>query len=113
MGDSPIIGAGIYANDDVAGFSATGHGEYFIRFSIAKDTADRMMYGHMTRTNAMISTLWVRLRDFKDGDGAVIGLDRRGHVEMMWNAVGMFRGYATNREEPVVAEYEGPTASKY
>ena len=112
VGDSPIVGAGVYANDAVAGFSATGHGEYFIRFSIAKDVADRMLYGHQTMKNSMASDLEVMLAQFKDGDGALIGIDRHGHVEMMWNSVGLFRGYATDEEPPVVAEYQGPTASK-
>ena len=112
VGDSPLVGDGVYANDDVAGFSATGHGEYFMRLNIAKDVADRMLYGHMAMANAMISDLWVKLRDYKDGDGALIGIDTHGHVEMMWNSVGMFRGYATDSEPPVVAEYQGPTSSK-
>ena len=112
VGDSPIVGAGVYANDDVGGFSSTGHGEYFIRFSIAKDVADRMLYGHQAMVNAMASDLEVKLREFKDGDGALIGIDRRGHIEMMWNAVGLFRGYATDSEAPVTAEYQGPTRSR-
>lgn len=113
VGDSPIVGAGVYANDDVGGFSATGHGEYFIRFSIAKDVADRMRYGHQSMLNSMISDLNVLLAQYKDGDGALIGIDPSGHVEMRWNSVGLFRGYTTDREPPVVAEYRGPVASKY
>ncbi|HEY2034600.1 MAG TPA: isoaspartyl peptidase/L-asparaginase [Rhizomicrobium sp.] len=111
VGDSPIVGAGVYANDDVAGFSATGHGEYFIRFSISKDVADRIKYGGQSMHDAMKADLKGELMKFKDGDGALIGIDKAGHVEMMWNAVGMFRGYATDTEAPVVAEYDGPTAS--
>lgn len=112
VGDSPIVGAGVYANDDVAGFSATGHGEYFIRFSISKDVADRMKYGGQSMHDAMKADLKGELMKFKDGDGALIGIDKFGHVEMMWNAVGLFRGYATDTEAPVVAEYDGPTASR-
>lgn len=112
VGDSPIVGAGVYANDDVAGFSATGHGEYFIRFSISKDVADRMKYAGQSMHDAMKADLKGELMKFKDGDGALIGIDKSGHVEMMWNAVGLFRGYATDAEAPVVAEYDGPTASK-
>lgn len=111
VGDSPIVGAGVYANDAVAGFSATGHGEYFIRFSISKDVADRMQYGHQSMHDAMAADLKGELMKFQDGDGALIGIDKTGHVEMMWNAVGLFRGYATDRQAPLVAEYEGPTAS--
>ena len=112
VGDSPIVGAGVYAADDVAGFSATGHGEYFIRFSIAKDVADRMRYAHQSMTDAMSADLKDMLGKFKDGDGALIGVDRNGNVVTMWNSVGLFRGFATDKEAPVVAEYEGPSASK-
>ena len=112
VGDSPIVGAGVYADDHVAGFSATGHGEYFIRFSIAKDVADRMAYAHQTMDEAMKTNLKGRLGAFPDADGALIGIDTHGHVAMMWNSVGLFRGYATDSEAPVVAEYEGPTASR-
>ncbi|HEX3809870.1 MAG TPA: isoaspartyl peptidase/L-asparaginase [Rhizomicrobium sp.] len=111
VGDSPIVGAGVYADDNVAGFSATGHGEYFIRFSIAKDVADRMRYGHQAMVNSMASDLEVMLAQYKDGDGALIGIDAQGNVVTMWNSVGLFRGFATDREAPVVAEYQGPSAS--
>jgi isoaspartyl peptidase/L-asparaginase-like protein (Ntn-hydrolase superfamily) len=112
VGDSPIVGAGVYADDKTAGFSATGHGEYFIRFSIAKDVADRMAYGGQTMKAAMSADLHGRLGSFKDGDGALIGIDRSGHIVTMWNSVGLFRGFATNEEAPVTAEYAGPSESR-
>jgi beta-aspartyl-peptidase (threonine type) len=111
VGDSPIIGAGTYA-DDTVGFSATGHGEYFIRLSVAKDVADRVRYAHESLADAMKADIHDRLGAWKDADGALIGLDRDGNVAMDWNAVGMFRGYATDSEAPVVAEYDGPKQSK-
>ena len=112
VGDSPIVGAGVYADDRVAGFSATGHGEYFIRFSIARDVADRMAYAHQSMDEAMAFDIKNKLGAFKDADGALIGIDSRGHVAMIWNSVGLFRGYATDSEKPIVAEYEGPSASR-
>jgi beta-aspartyl-peptidase (threonine type) len=112
VGDSPIVGAGVYADDRVAGFSATGHGEYFIRFSIAKDVADRMAYAHQSMDAAIADDVRGKLGAVKDADGALIGIDSRGHVAMIWNSVGLFRGYATDSEKPVVAEYEGATASR-
>jgi L-asparaginase / beta-aspartyl-peptidase len=112
VGDSPIVGASTYADDAVGGFSTTGHGEYFIRFSISKDVADRMRYAGETMDAAMKENLQDRLAPFKDADGALIGIDARGHVAMQWNRVGLFRGYATDEEAPIVAEYAGPTASK-
>jgi L-asparaginase / beta-aspartyl-peptidase len=112
VGDSPIVGAGVYADDPVGGFSATGHGEYFIRLSVAKDVADRMRYGHQPIGVAMKADIHERLGAYKDADGALIGIDRSGNVAMDWNDVGMFRGYATDLEAPVVAEYAGPTSSR-
>lgn len=112
VGDSPIVGAGVYADDRTAGFSATGHGEYFLRFSIAKDVADRMAYAHQSMDDAMKADIKDRLAPFKDGDGALIGIDSHGHVATMWNSVGLFRGFATDSEPPVVAEYQGPTESR-
>ena len=112
VGDSPIVGAGVYADDAVGGFSATGHGEYFIRLSVAKDVADRIHYGHQSLAEAMRTDIHDRLGVYKDADGALIGIDRNGDVAMDWNAVGLFRGYATDAEAPTVAEYAGPRQSR-
>jgi beta-aspartyl-peptidase (threonine type) len=111
VGDSPIVGAGVYA-DDLVGLSATGHGEYFIRLSVAKDVADRMRYGHQSLGAAMKGDIHDRLGAYKDADGALIGVDRDGNVSMDWNAVGLFRGYATDAEAPIVAEYAGPKQNR-
>ena len=108
---SPIVGAGVYADDAVGGFSATGHGELFIRYSIAKDVADRMHYLHESLETAMRYDIQHRISPKTGGDGALIGLDRHGNVAMIWNDVGLYRGYATDAEAPVVAAYEGPTTS--
>jgi beta-aspartyl-peptidase (threonine type) len=112
VGDSPIVGAGVYADDAVGGFSATGHGEYFIRLSLAKDVADRMRYGHQPLATAMKADIHDRLGAYKDADGALIGIDRDGNIAMDWNAVGLFRGYATKAEAPIVAEYAGPRQNR-
>jgi beta-aspartyl-peptidase (threonine type) len=111
VGDSPIVGAGVYADDAVAGFSATGHGEIFIRYSLAKDVADRMRYGGLSIDDALKAGVNDRLSPMNE-TGALIGLDRAGHVATAWNGVGLFRGFATDEEAPVVAVREGPTASK-
>lgn len=111
VGDSPIVGAGVYAADDVAGFSGTGHGEYYIRYSVSKDVADRMRYGRQSLDEAMKADVFETLKPLQ-AEAGLIGIDRNGNVGMYWNTVGMFRGYATDAEAPVVAEYEGPTASK-
>lgn len=113
VGDAPIVGAGVYADDRVGGFSATGHGELFIRYSIAKDVADRMAYLNEPLAKAMRHDLYHRLDPKADGnDGALIGLDRHGNVVMMWNSVGMWRGFATDAEEPQVSYTAGVTESR-
>jgi beta-aspartyl-peptidase (threonine type) len=112
VGDSPIVGAGVYADDAVGGFSATGHGEYFIRLSVSKDVADRMRYAHQSLAAAMKADIHDRLGAYKDADGGLIGIDTHGNVATDWNNVGMFRGYATDAEAPVVAEYGGPKSSR-
>jgi len=111
VGDSPLVGDGVYASDAVAGFSATGYGEYFIRFNVSKDVADRMSYGHETMQRAMDDDLHKLLPPLK-ADGGMVGVDKDGNVQMQWNNVGMFRGYATDKDAPVVAEYAGPTSNK-
>lgn len=111
VGDSPIVGAGVYAADDVGGFSGTGHGEYYIRYNVSKDVADRMRYAHNSLDVAMKADIFSVLKPL-DAEGGLIGVDAHGNVGMYWNTVGMFRGYATDIEAPVVAEYDGPTQSK-
>lgn len=113
VGDAPIVGAGVYADDHVGGFSATGHGELFIRYSIAKDVADRMAYLGEPLAKAMHFDLYQRLNPKAEGnDGALIGIDRQGNVVMMWNAAGMFRGFATDAEEAQASYTTGVTASR-
>ncbi|MDE2463010.1 MAG: isoaspartyl peptidase/L-asparaginase [Alphaproteobacteria bacterium] len=111
VGDSPLVGDGVYAADDTAAFSGTGWGEYYIRYNITKDAADRMRYGHETLDRAMQDELFRILKPLH-ADGGLIGVDRKGNVGLYYNSVGMFRGYATDREAPVVAEYTGITHSK-
>lgn len=111
VGDTPIVGAGVYADDAVAGFSATGHGEVFIRFSLAKDVADRMRYGGQSMAEAMKADITDKLGAMKE-EGALIGIDRAGHVETMYSGAGLFRGFATDEEAPVVAVNDGPSASR-
>jgi isoaspartyl peptidase/L-asparaginase-like protein (Ntn-hydrolase superfamily) len=111
VGDSPLVGDGVYAADDAGGFSGTGHGEYYIRYNVSKDVADRMRYAHRSLDQAIKADIFDVLGPLKV-EGGLIGVDVHGNVGMYWNTVGMFRGYATDREAPVVAEYQGPTHSK-
>ncbi|GAA0537642.1 beta-aspartyl-peptidase (threonine type) [Rhizomicrobium palustre] len=111
VGDSPIVGAGVYAADGVAAFSGTGHGEFFIRNSVSKDAADRIRYGKQSLAKAMKGEIFGVLKPL-DAEGGLIGVDAKGHVGLYFNTMGMFRGYATDKEAPVVAQYGGATENK-
>lgn len=91
VGDSPIIGAGTYADDATCAVSATGHGEYFIRLAVAHDIAARMRHGGATLHEAADAVIHGRLTDL-GGTGGVIAMDRDGRVAMPFNTPGMFRG---------------------
>jgi beta-aspartyl-peptidase (threonine type) len=91
VGDSPIIGAGTYANNNTCAVSATGHGEFFIRLGVAKDISDLMEYKKMSLNEAADIVINKKLVGF-DGDGGVIAIDRYGNYAMPFNTPGMFRG---------------------
>jgi beta-aspartyl-peptidase (threonine type) len=91
VGDSPIIAAGTYADDQTCAVSATGHGEYFIRLAIAHEISARMMYLGERVTEAAHAVIHERLTDF-GGTGGVIAIDGEGRVAMPFNTPGMFRG---------------------
>jgi beta-aspartyl-peptidase (threonine type) len=111
VGDSPLVGDGVYAADGVAAFSGTGHGEFFIRFNAAKDAADRIAYAKTPLAKAMKIELFDVLKK-AGAEGGMIGIDAKGHVALNCNGVGMLRGYATDRDEPVAAAYDGTMGTK-
>jgi L-asparaginase / beta-aspartyl-peptidase len=100
IGDSPIIGAGTYANNDTVAVSATGTGEFFIRQVVAHDISTLMDYARM-RVDKAAETAIDKVADL-GGDGGVIALDRRGNLATPFNTTGMFRGYVTEDGEIVV-----------
>ncbi len=94
IGDAPIIGAGTYANNNTCAVSATGHGEFFIRWTVAHDISALMEYKGLSLKEA--SELVVNDKLVKaGGSGGVICVDRYGNVSMPFNSKGMFRGFAT------------------
>jgi beta-aspartyl-peptidase (threonine type) len=94
IGDSPIIGAGTYANNKTCAVSGTGHGEYFIRYTVAHDISALMEYKGLSVKEA--SELVVNDKLVKaGGSGGVICLDKNGNISMPFNSAGMFRGFAT------------------
>lgn len=100
VGDSPIIGAGTYADDGCA-VSATGHGEFFIRHAVAHDICARRRYRQVPLAAAadeVVMDVLVRA----GGDGGVIAIDRSGAIAMPFNSDGMYRGYRRAGEPAVV-----------
>jgi len=92
VGDSPIIGAGTYANNECCGISATGHGEFFIRHVVAYDIAARVLYAGETIIEAADEIINQKLKELKV-NGGVIVLDKNGQITMPFNTSGMFRGF--------------------
>ncbi|KAM9989689.1 hypothetical protein ACTFIY_005724 [Dictyostelium cf. discoideum] len=90
VGDTPIIGAGVYANKNVA-VSSTGTGEAFMRTVAAFDIAAMMEYGSLSLKDASNKVVMEKL--ITVGDGGVICVDKYGNVEMPFNTEGMYRGY--------------------
>ncbi len=92
IGDSPIIGAGTFADNKTCGVSCTGHGEFFIRYAVAHDVAARMEYkGESINVAAehVINHTLVKAK----GSGGLIALDAKGNIAMPFNTEGMYRGY--------------------
>jgi beta-aspartyl-peptidase (threonine type) len=92
VGDSPIIGAGTYADDRSCAVSATGHGEYFIRLSIARTICALVEFGGMNLAEAARQVIDGRL-DGLGGDGGVIAIDAGGTIVAEFNTAGMYRGW--------------------
>lgn len=90
IGDSPIIGAGTYADNESCAVSATGHGEFFIRYVVAYDICARMRYQGVSLTQAADAVVHDVLAK-AGGDGGVIAMDRTGHIAMPFNTEGMYR----------------------
>ena len=102
VGDSPIIGAGTYADNESCAVSATGHGEYFIRNVVAYDISALMKYKGLNVTDAAAYVVMDKLKS-QGAEGGVICLDREGNIAMPFNTEGMFRGYIRAGGEPRVA----------
>jgi len=93
IGDAPIIGAGTYANNSTCAVSATGHGEFFIRYAVAHDISALMEYQNLSLNAAVEKVIMGKLLN-AGGRGGVIALDHLGNVCMMMNTTGMFRAFA-------------------
>jgi beta-aspartyl-peptidase (threonine type) len=91
VGDSPIIGAGTYANNKTCAISCTGHGELFIRAVTAYDVSCLMEYKGLSLEEAMKVVVHDKLVEL-EGEGGMIGVDAKGNAAMVFNSEGMYRG---------------------
>ncbi|AKS40775.1 isoaspartyl peptidase/L-asparaginase family protein [Wenzhouxiangella marina] len=114
VGDSPIIGAGTYANNQTCAVSATGHGEFFIRYVVAYDICARMAY--TARPLAQTADEVVnQVLASAGASGGVIAIDRQGRIAMPFNTSGMYRAAIHRDGRMEVAIYrdseDAPTAA--
>ena len=105
IGDSPVIGAGTYANNNTCGISCTGHGEMFIRAVAAHDVSCLMEYKNYTLQEACDEVVNKKLVYLK-GEGGMIAVDKDGSPVMMFNSAGMYRGYKSSDGSEEVAIYK-------
>lgn len=105
IGDSPIIGAGTYANNESCAVSATGHGEYFIRYHVAADICARMQYQNISLEQAadvVVNDVLVSA----GGSGGIIAIDHAGNITMPFNSSGMYRASKSSNGEAFIGIFK-------
>lgn len=95
VGDSPIIGAGTWAQNGICGVSSTGHGEYFIKYQVAREVCARIEYLNQSLTDSSKSIIG-ELKKL-DASGGLIAIDHEGNIATPFNTKGMIRGSKTNK----------------
>ena len=105
IGDSPIIGAGTYADNNTCAVSCTGWGEYFIRLVMAKSISDRMEFTHQNLKDAANEMIMKKLPAL-GGDGGLIAVDKDGNFTMSFDTDGMYRGYVKSDGETGIEIYK-------
>jgi len=103
IGDSPIIGAGTYANNKTCAVSGTGQGEYFIRGNVAYDISAIMEYENLSVGKAARKVI-SKLSDL-GGEGGVIAVDSHGNISMPFNTAGMYRGFRKSNSPAKILIY--------
>jgi len=109
IGDSPLIGSGTYADNSSCAVSATGHGEFFIRWQVASDICARVKYQKVYLQAAATHVIYQELAP-AGGDGGVVAVDPRGNVAMVFNTEGMYRASINGVGEKVVAIFSDEPA---
>ncbi len=105
IGDTPIIGAGTYANNQTCAISCTGHGELFIKAVAAYDVSCLMEYKGCTLQQAMEIVTLDKLVKI-NGEGGMIGVDATGNAALVFNSEGMYRGLQKSNGEKLIAIYQ-------
>ena len=105
IGDSPIIGAGTYANNATCAISCTGHGEPFIKAVAAYDVAAHMEYKGLSLHDAMNEVVHKKLIAL-EGEGGMIGVDAKANISMMFNSAGMYRAMQHSNGQKVISIYK-------
>ncbi|MBT8266523.1 MAG: isoaspartyl peptidase/L-asparaginase [Bacteroidia bacterium] len=105
VGDSPMIGAGNYANNKTCAVSCTGSGEFFIRGVVAYDVSCLMEFKGMTLKQAADEVIHKRILEIK-GDGGLIAIDANGNISMPFNTEGMYRASQSSNGEKTIGIYK-------
>ena len=104
IGDTPVIGAGTYANNQTCAVSCTGDGEYFIRVAAAHEVSALMQYRRLTLQEAAQTALDTVKQ--LGGTGGLIAIDKAGQIALPFNTNGMYRGYVDSKGKFVVEIYK-------
>jgi beta-aspartyl-peptidase (threonine type) len=104
IGDSPVVGAGTYANNKTCAISCTGHGEFFLRAVVAYDVSCLMEYKGMSLHDACEMVVGDKLKKM-GGEGGLIAVNAQGDYEFCFNSAGMYRGVRSSKGANVVAFY--------
>ncbi|WP_230530456.1 isoaspartyl peptidase/L-asparaginase family protein [Microvirga roseola] len=107
VGDSPVIGAGTWADDETCAVSGTGHGEIFIRYAAGHEIASRMRYAGQSLEEASRAVVMDMLAP-AGGSGGIIAVDRAGNVSLPFNCSGMYRGVVRGDGALRTAIYDEP-----
>ena len=105
IGDSPIIGAGTYANNSTCGISSTGSGEYFIRTVAAYQVSSLLENHNYDLKKAMNKVIHEKIGAI-GGDGGMIGIDKNSDISMEFNTPGMYRAFVNKYGEKEICLYE-------
>jgi len=105
LGDSAVVGSGVYANNKTCAVSCTGYGEFFLRGVVAYDISCLMEYKKLTLEEAAHEVINKKMTEMK-GEGGAIAIDAKGNIALPFNSEGMYRGYIKSDGKPIVHIYK-------